>query len=345
MKLKTSIIAFLTAAVLFVGTAEAGFTIRNGQIIDSDEVATLNLDEHFGLGLEAYEREDWQECAVHFSIVTSCFPDTVYSQQAYFYQGVAYFYLQEYDFANDAFTQYLKVQTNPQFFEETIQYKFAIAESLACGAKSRMWCTKRVPKWFSGTSLAIEIYDEIVAAVPCHNLAAFSLVSKGWLEWRTRNYRCAVEAFQQVIRRFPKHELAPECYVMISRVFLDQSADEYQNPDILIFAELNLQKFRRDFPREERICMVEEDLMGIKETYAKGLYEMGRYYERKYKPRASIIYYNNAIYQFPDTCIAELCRERMHCLMPDYCDTSRDQPCEQPEDLDLAPGEQLIYEG
>jgi outer membrane protein assembly factor BamD (BamD/ComL family) len=132
----------------------------------------------------------------------------------------------------------------------------------------------------------------------------------------------------------------------MSHVYLDQSADEYQNPDILIFAGLNLQKFMRDFPREERICLVEEDLMGIKETYAKGLYDMGRYYERKYKPQAAIIYYNNAIYQFPDTCMAEMCRERMRCLMPNYNDTSR----EQTENNgiiqeDFVPGEELFFDG
>lgn len=327
-------------------TVESSYTIRKGQLIDTSEVATLAVDEHFNLGICAYEREIWSEAAIQFSIVTACFPDTTYSQQAYFYQGVAYYYLKEYDFANDAFTQYLTVQNNPQFFEETIQFKFAIAESLADGAKIRCFCSKRFPKWFSGTSLAIEIFDEIIAAVPCHDIAAQSLVSKGWLHWRHRNYRGAVEAFQQVIRRFPKHELTPECYVMISHVYLDQSGEEFQNSDILIFAELNLQKFTRDFPREERLCLVQEDLMGIKETYAKGLYEMGQYYERKYKPRAAIIYYNNAIYQFPETCIADLCRERMQCLMPSYQDTSRlQQPDEGVQEVDFVPGEDLFING
>jgi outer membrane protein assembly factor BamD (BamD/ComL family) len=238
------------------------------------------------------------------------------------------------------------VQNSPTFFEEAIQFKFDIAERLGNGARKRLFGTKQLPKWAPGRSLAIEIFDEIIAAVPCHDIAAQSLVSKGWLEWRVGRFREAVEAFQQVIRRFPKHELTPECYLMISHVYLDQSAEEYQNSDILTFARLNLQKFKRDFPREERICMAEQDLMGIKETYAKGLYEMGRYYERKYKPRASMIYYNNAIYQFPDTCIAELCRDRMFCLKPDYVDTSRSQAVDDTvEDLELAPGQDLFIDG
>ena len=334
------------ASLACTSLAEGSYTIRRGQLIDTTEVATLPVEEHYSLGISAYENEDWCEAAIQFAIVTACFPDTAYGHQAWFFQGVAYYYLAEYDYANEAFTQYLKAQSNPQYFEETVFYKFAIAESLADGARTRLLGTKRLPKWGSGRTLAIEIFDEIVAAVPCHDIAAQSLVSKGWLYWRMRNYRGAVEAFQQVIRRFPRHELAPECYVMISHVYLDWSADEYQNSDILIFATLNLEKFARDFPREERLCIVEEDIMGVKETYAKGLYEMGRYYERKYKPGASIIYYNNAIYQFPDTCIADLCRERMLCLMPNYQDTSRMQPSGAGADqVECAPGEDFFLDG
>ncbi|MEI8125798.1 MAG: hypothetical protein WCG42_08590, partial [Parachlamydiaceae bacterium] len=42
------------------------------------------------------------------------------------------------------------------------------------------------------------------------------------------------------------------------------------------------------------------------------------FYERKCKPRAAVIYYNDALRQFPDTCIAQECLQRMLHLNPAY---------------------------
>ncbi len=302
----------------------AGYVFKRGRLIDTDEYATLPVERHFEKGTRAYENLCWDDAAIQFRLVTTAYPGTSYAQEGYFYLGVSYFYLKEYDLANEAFSNYLSCHGSPHFFEETIQYKFSIGEEVGAGAKTRCFGMREFPKCMTNRTLAIEIYDEIVATVPCHDIAAHSLVAKGWLQWSWGQYTAAVEAFQQVIRRFPKHVLAPECYLMISRVYLDQCEREYQNPDILTFAELNLQKFSRNFPREERLCQVNEDFLGIQECYAKGLYEMGQYYERKRKPKAAMIYYNNAIYQFPETCISELCRDRMYVLYPEYKDTSRD---------------------
>jgi outer membrane protein assembly factor BamD (BamD/ComL family) len=268
------------------------------------------------LGAQALDSCDWNESLTQFTIVSSCFSSTPYAQEAMFYIGVSYFYLEEYDLANDAFSEYLKSQSNPRLFQEAVEYKYWIAECFKNGAKRRFFGTKKLPKWASGTSMALTIYDEVVAAVPCHDIAAQALVSKGYLLWTIREYRQSVDAFQMVIRRFPKHELAPECYLYISRVYLEQSRIEFQNPDILAFAQINLKKFQLDFPREDRLCEARENVQQIQEIYARGLYDTGRFYERTCKKRAALIYYHNAIHQFPDTCVAQLCQERILCLDP-----------------------------
>jgi outer membrane protein assembly factor BamD (BamD/ComL family) len=145
-------------------------------------------------------------------------------------------------------------------------------------------------------------------------LAAKALYSKGSLQWDEKQYRQSVDSFQMLIKRFPKHELAPESYVAISKIFVEQSGTEFQNPDILAFAQINLRKFKSDFPREERLGEVENDLLSIKEYFAKNLYDTGQFYERTDKPRAAAIYYQNAIQQFPETQIAQKCQSRLEKL-------------------------------
>lgn len=315
-------------------TLQAAYVFQRGRLIDVNEAATMSAQEHFLAGSKAYEEHDWEESAKHFCIITSNFPTSPYAQEGYYFLGVSYYFLEEYDFANNAFSEYLTVQSNPRYFESTVEFKFCIADQLNAGAKRRILGTKKLPKWGGGENLALEIYDEVIAAVPCSDLAAKALIAKAGLQWRMRNYRPAIESLQMVIRRFPKYEQTPDCYVYIGKIFLEQSRYEFQNSDILAFAHINLKKFERDFPREERLCEAREDVMAIKEIYANGLYDTGQFYERKCELGAATIYYRDAIRQFPDTCIAELCRERMLFLNPAYCEPRESKESEADIDIE-----------
>ncbi len=311
-------------ALSFCALAHAEWTISNGKLIDKKKAATLTVQDHFGTGMGAMEHGDWQEAATQFTIISNSFPNTSYGQDASYYLGVSYFHLKELDFANDAFTQYLKSKNNPQFFQEAIEYKFQIAEAFKGGSKKRVMGYKQLPKWSNADNLCVQIYDEVIAAMPCHDIAARALYSKAGFLWKNGQYRESIDAYQTLIKRFSKHELAPESFLCINKVYLDQCQNEYQNPDILAFSQINLRRFKQEFPREERIHIAEEDCMRIKEVYAKGLYETGQFYERTHHPHASIIYYTNAIMQFPDTQVANLCRERLVSLKADILPTKND---------------------
>lgn len=323
MKLTQFIFLGATAICLTANSLEAAYTISKGKVFNIDDLATLPIEEHYSLGRKALKEENWKEAIHQFRVVTQNSPQTIFGQNAYYYLGAAYFNHGEYDFANDAFSLYLRLHSNPKCFESAIKFKYTIAERFKMGAKRRLLGTKMLPKWASGTSLALEIYDEIIAAMPCSEIAAQALFSKGHLLWDMNDYKESIESFQLIIRRFPKHELAPTTYVIISKVYLDQSQNEFQNPDILAFAQINSRKFQRDFPKDERLLEVEADVLSIKEIYAKGLFDTGQFYERKQIPVASVIYYQSAIDQFPETDIAKQCEARLSCLCQEEQSTSQ----------------------
>lgn len=320
-----------TALGLFV-PAQAAWVIKDGWFADADCVPTMPCEDHWELGLQYLDQKNWKQACKQFNIVASNFPNATMGQDACFFLGVCWMNLNELDFANDAFTLYLKCKNNPAYFLEAIQYKFEIAEAFRCGAKRRILNTKQLPKWGDSTKLALQIYDEVIAAMPCHELAAQALYSKGQMHWVNKQYRESIECYQAICKRFPKNPLAPNSYIVINKIYLDQCQNEFQNPDILAFAQINLKRFKQEFPREERLEEAESDVMCIKEVYAKGLYETGQFYERTYHPHASVIYYSNAIRQFPDTQVAGLCRDRLIGLGVDP------GPLEQKEEVDANSG-------
>lgn len=305
--MKHLIFAFL----LLISSLEGGYASQKGKRVSTTCVPMYAPEQHYALGMEALDTKNWEIAVYNFNVIAFNFPNVDFYQESKYYLGVAYFKAKEYEYANVAFNNYLNGQNNPRYFEDAIGYKLQIADKFRLGARKRCFGMKMLPKWVSGRSLAIEIYDEVITALPCHNFAAESLYAKAYMHWEDQDFKESVESFQVLIRRFPKHELAPSAYLCINQVYLEQAETEFQNPDILALAQINLKRFQRDFPKDENLVEAEENVQAIKEFYARGLWETGQFYERIDKPAASAIYYARAIKQFPDTSFARCCRYRL----------------------------------
>jgi outer membrane protein assembly factor BamD (BamD/ComL family) len=309
--MKTIVLFLLVSFCGVFQDAEAAYTIRNGKLINTNEVATLSVQEHYSVAMDAFQKQDWEEVVRQSIIVIRNFPSTPFAQDAFYYLGVGYFHLEEFELANRHLTNYLKKQNTPKYFEEAIQYKFKIAERFHRGARKHILGWESMPKWVPAREEAIAIYEEVITALPHHDLAAQALYGKAKLLLKTEEYKSSIETYQVLIRRFPKHPLAIESYIGIGQVYLIQSQQEYPDQDYLDLAEINLRKFRQDFPSEEKVGVAQGMLLNMKEVYASHLYDIGRFYERTKKPHASHIYYTRILAKYPETKVATLATKRL----------------------------------
>jgi outer membrane protein assembly factor BamD (BamD/ComL family) len=278
----------------------------------SEEDAKNYLNTHYNKGAHFFNEESWRDASNEFEKVIYFFPDSAEAAEASYFLAICYFEMKEYDFANAEFNGYLKASAQPEYFEDALNYKYYIAEKLGCGSKRRPFKYRYFPKFMEGQTLALEIYDEIVTTVPNHELAVCALFAKASLLEKLREYRESIDTYQLLIRRFPKHELAPESYLKISQAYYQMSRLDSQNPDVLGLAELNFRKFSEDFPRDERVKCAEEYAQTIREVLAGGLCNVGQFYARTGHPEAAAIYYQSAIEQYPGTKVAKLCASRVN---------------------------------
>jgi TolA-binding protein len=297
-----------------MASLEASYTISNGRLMNTDDVATMSVQEHHSAAVEAYQQGKWEELVRQSIILTKNFPSTTFAQEALFYLGVAYFNLKDFDLANQNFSKYLHRQTTPKHFEEAIQYKYKIAEQFQKGARKHMMGWQSMPKWIPAQDEALSIYEEVITALPNDELAAKAIFGKAQILLEQEYFKESVESFQTLIRRFPKNFLAIESYIGIGKVYLKQCQTEYPDRDFLDLAEINLRKFRLDFPKEEKYVEVERMFLQMQEIYAQSLYETGQFFERTKKPQASLLYYNKIVTQFPQTKIAALSQERLEAI-------------------------------
>lgn len=309
-----SIFSFLCCVHIPLDAAKVVSTPKAKKYLDPQPV--LSAQELYARGSDLYNVGKWDKAAKEFRTLTLYFPDSTYAQDAYYYLGVCYFNIDELDLANEAFDRYLNAQSNPQYFKDCVAYKFHIAERLRMGDRCRYFGIRHMPKWSQGDHIAVQAYDQVIAALPNDEMTAYALYGKGLILKKQKEYRESVEAFQTLIHRFPKHELAPESFLEINRVYLTQSQSEYQNPDLLSFAEINLKRFEQQFPSEERLESAKEELLRLKEVYAQGMYETAYFYERINQPAAAVMYYQKAIVEFPETHVAFKCRDRLREFCP-----------------------------
>ena len=290
---------------------QASYTLKEGKLINSECVATLSVQEHYSAVLNAYQNQEWEELVHQSLILIHNFPTTPFAEEAYFYLGAGYFHLYECELSNKNLTLYLKKHVSPKFFEEAIELKFQIAEQYHHGAKKHVFGLESMPKWLPARDEAIAIYEEVITALPHHELAAQALFGKAQLLLKDEEYKASIETYQILIRRFPKHPLSIESFIGVARVYLIQSKERYPDQDYLDLAEINLKKFKFSFPGEERVAEAEGMFLEMKELFASNLYDTGRFYERTKKPHAALIYYNRIIAKYPETKVASIVMKRL----------------------------------
>ena len=309
---------FLLLSICIVGyipTTEAAYVLKNGRLVDVKEIAEFPMQEHYNLGTKAIKEKQWEEAIRQFRIVIINFPDADLATESLYFLGMAYYHDGDVDLSNKKFSLYLEKQRNPQYFIEAFRYKLAIAHAFSDGARKHLFDQEKLPKIFAAREEAIQLYDEIANALPNHELAAKALFAKAGLLRDEKDFKSSVETYQAIIRKFPQTEFASESYVKIATTLLEECQVEFHNPDLLTTAEISLKKFARDFPKAtEQLEQSAALLQEMKEVYAVGLYETGRLYERKSEPKASVIYYHQALLQFPQTKIAKECKMRIQHL-------------------------------
>jgi outer membrane protein assembly factor BamD (BamD/ComL family) len=267
--------------------------------------------EFHSLLQDALTDKDWWRVVDYADILSYNFPSTPFAQESAYFMGYAYFQLGQYEMANKTLTAYLNQPTSHPHFEKALGLKFEIAEAFQQGTCKPLFGSPKLPKWVSAKEDAVQIYDEIIAALPQSEIATRSLLGKSALQLEFGDYKPAVETLQTVIRRFPKQEGAAEAFLAIHQVYLAQCKNTSLDLDLLDLAEMNLRKFRLAFPREPRLEAAEKVVGEMQELFAQNLLETGRFFEKTKKIPSSLIYYNKVMAKYPHTQAALVAEQKV----------------------------------
>lgn len=282
----------------------------NMQGMDDQIIAKgLTIDKCYKYMKKACSQKKWDDAIEYGENLTSYRPKTPSGKEALYFLGIAHFEKNNLEKANEYFTAYLTKDFMPEHFEEVIEYKFKIAEKYRLGVGKPLFGSEKMPNWIPAEDDALKIYDEVINALPQSEMAIKSLFNKAQLHFEFAEYKKAAEAAESLISKYPKHALAIESFLLISKSYFKQADPKHHENDLLNLAEINLAQFKKSFPLEERTKTVEEDIKAMKEVYAEGLFEVAQFYNKKKESDATALYFRKIKTDFPNTKVAGKIRE------------------------------------
>lgn len=315
MQRKFWIASFLiVSTTLFSSSGDVKKQPKKSSLKVEPAMKSKSAYDYYHLILTCYQEQNWKGVLQYAKALLANYEDSPFNAEACYYKGVAFFHLADYDMANVSLGQYLKCETTPKYFEEALEYKYKIGEKFYEGARKHILGLEKLPKVVPAKDEALEIFEQIITTLPRHDLTARSLYKKGAVLTDFEDYKPSVEAFQVLIRRFPKHFLAPQAFLGIQKVYLKQAQLEFPDPDVLELAYINIQRFKESFPTDQRIEEAKKMLSLMQDCFAKELFETASFYERTKKYEAALLYHGSVIAQYPESSYATRSQKQMQIL-------------------------------
>jgi outer membrane protein assembly factor BamD (BamD/ComL family) len=257
------------------------------------------------------KNKNWDEVIEYGEKILQNAPNSSFSEDVLFYLAVAYYHRNEIEKSNNYISRYLRKSANPKFYEKAFEYKFQIAKKYYLISKHHIFRIKNIKKYLYPKEKSLKIFEEIIVSLPLSELCIKSIFYKAKLLAIMKDEDLAIETLQELIRKFPKHDLAISSFLEISKIYFKKANPKHVDYDLLDLARLNVENFKKAFPKEEEIEKAQKYVNEIEEKFAEGFFEIASFFERTKKIEASKVYYKKIIETFPNTKLAKISKKRL----------------------------------
>ncbi len=206
--------------------------------------------------------------------------------------------LAELGYLYKAFKEYqllIEKHPNSAYFDTVLQRQFDIGSRFLAGQKHRIWRLRL----FSGFDKAVEVLERVVKNGPYSPVGPAAQFRIGLSFEKQKDYISAVHAYEKLLERYPKDPLAEQAQFEIGWAYMKEaSRSEYDqnnaNQAIVAFSDYLLR-----YPATRMSARAEELRADLRQEQSRGLFQIGKFYEKRHNYKAAAIYYNEVIEQNP----------------------------------------------
>ena len=219
------------------------------------------------------------------------------------------------DFHYKAFLEYQNLITkhpNSRHFELALQRQFEIGNLFLTGTRHKVWGFK----WFNGLDKAVEVFGQVAKNGPYSKVGPEAQFSVGLAHEKQKEYLAAVKAYQVLLERYPKLPIAERGQFQIGVAYQEEAARAEYDQNSANEAIAAFTDFLVRYPKSDKAPLAEKNRIALRQEQARGLFQIGQFYEKQKKYKSAIIYYSEVIEQNPKSDWAAKAEKKVAALTP-----------------------------
>jgi outer membrane protein assembly factor BamD len=161
----------------------------------------------------------------------------------------------------------------------------------------------------------VEMYENIVKNGPYSEVGPTAQMNIGAAHEKKKDFPDAVKAYQRAADRYAdRPEILSDATYKVGMTYLKQARTAEYDQTVASKAIETFSDFTTLHPDDKRVAEAQKRIESLRTEQSRGAYETAKFYEKRNKPLAAKIYYNEALNKDPGSIYAEIARLRIEDL-------------------------------
>lgn len=258
---------------------------------------------------DAFEKKNYDLAMKASKRVVNNWPLSDYAPEAQYMIGRCY---EEQDQDEKAFKQYQKlIEKYPKTASanEVLNRQFQIANRFLGGQWFKLWGYIPLPPSMDKVA---GMYEQVVKNGPYSEVGPKAQINVGEAREKQKDYHAAVKAYERAADRYvDQQQVASDALYKAGQAYMKEAKTSEYDQTVASKAIATFSDFATLHPNDGRVPETATKIESLKTEQARGSFETAKFYEKRKKWKAAMIYYNEVLRLDATSSYAELARQRI----------------------------------
>jgi outer membrane protein assembly factor BamD len=296
---------------LLPSRSPAPIIYREGEGIVPSEVQDIeikkNAQDQFDLAQRYEENHDYARAGASYRLLVRRFPRSDIAPTAQYNSGRMYQHQGKLDVAFNEYQGLVEKYPRSSEFEPALEAEYNIAKAYLDGKRVDVYGVPTLPSM----PKAQEMFRKIVTNAPFSKIAPLAQYGIGQALEKQGSIVSAVNAYQQVVDRYPNNDVAADAMYQIGYVYFQASRETGYDQTAAVRAQEAFEDFLVRYPNSSKVAQAQDNLKALQGRKSTDSYNIARFYDKQKNYKAAYVYYNEVLQQQPDSQEAQRAKERM----------------------------------
>jgi outer membrane protein assembly factor BamD len=301
----------ILALVSFPHRSPAPIIYREGEGFSTGAALDIeikkNAEEQFKVAQNYEAAGDYKHAAAAYLLVVHRFPRADIAAEAQFRSGQMLERLGKLQLAFNNYQALIQKYPRSPDFEAALQAQYNIGKAYLDGKRIDIYGVPTLPSM----GKAQEMFKKIVTNAPYGKIAPLAQFGIGQALEKSGSITATVNAYQEVVDRYPSSDVAPNAMYQIGYVYFQASRATGYDETAAVRAQEAFEDFVLRNPNNEKVPQAQENLKVLQLRKTDNSYNIARFFDKQRNYKAAYVYYNEVIEQQPDSPFAVKARQRM----------------------------------